>query len=97
MPIRFDGVIEAVRYAPNGNIEFVRAYQRRGSAFSDHVLLKRAELVERLKQGKKFVIGQRKPNLGGMFDTGASVVLAGEFITTQPGTDHDFLDTTPVF
>lgn len=97
MPTRFDGVIEAVRYAPDGRIEFARAYERRGAAFSDHVLLGRAALVERLKQGKKFVVGQRKPNLGGMFDTGASVVLTGDIISTRPGTERDFLEDVPVF
>ncbi len=97
MPTRFDGVIEAVRYAPDGKIEVVRAYERRGAAFSDHILIGRAVLLERLKQGKKFVTGQRKPNLGGMFETRASVVLAGDVITTQPGASHDFLDAVPVF
>jgi acetyl-CoA carboxylase beta subunit len=97
MPIRFDGVIEAVRYASDGKIEVVRAYERRGAAFSDHVLIGRAALVERLKQGKKFVTGQRKPNLGGMFEIGASVALKGDVITTQPDANHDFLDAVPVF
>lgn len=97
MPTRFDGVIETVRYAPDGQIEVARAYERRGAAFSDHVLIGRAALVERLKQGKKFVTGQRKPNLGGMFEIGAGVVLAGDVITTQPGANHDFLDAVPVF
>lgn len=39
MPARFDGVIEAVRYSPDGKIEVARAYERRGAAFSDHVLI----------------------------------------------------------
>lgn len=97
MPTKFDGVIETVRYAPNGQIEVVRAYERRGAAFSDHVLIGRAALVERLKQGKKFVTGQRKPNMGGMFETRFSVNLTGDVITTQPGATHDFLDAIPVF
>lgn len=97
MPTKFDGVIETVRYAPNGQIEVVRAYERRGAAFSDHVLIGRAALVERLKKGKKFVTGQRKPNMGGMFETGVSVNLAGDVITTQPGATHDLLDAIPVF
>jgi len=97
MPTRFDGVIEAVRYAPDGKIEVVRAYERRGAVFSDHVLIERAALLGQLKSGKKFVTGKRKPNLGGMFETGASIVLAGEVISTGPGTDHDVLDAVPVF
>jgi hypothetical protein len=31
---RFDGVIEAVRYTPEGKIDVVQAYRRRGTAFS---------------------------------------------------------------
>lgn len=97
MPTRFDGVIEAVRYAPDGKIEIVRAYERRGAAFSDHVLIGRAALLERLKNGKKFVTGKRKPNLGGMFETGASIMLAGDVISTQPEANYDLLDAVPVF
>ena len=48
---KFDGVIEAVRYK-SGKIEVVRAYERRGATFSDHVLLDRKELLERLRGGK---------------------------------------------
>ncbi|MCS6994388.1 MAG: hypothetical protein N2117_15810 [Anaerolineales bacterium] len=97
MPARFDGVIEAVRYAPDGKIEFVRAYERRGAAFSDHVLIQRDALIERLKQGKKFVTGRRKANLGGMFEVGASVLLSGDSVTTRPGVQGDFLEDVPVF
>ncbi len=97
MPAKFDGVIEAVRYAPDGKIEFVRAYERRGPAFSDHVLIGRAELVERLRKGNRFVTGRRKLNLGGMFEIQASVMLIGDFISTQPGGDRDLLDAVPVF
>ncbi len=96
MPARFDGVIEAVRYAPDGKIEFVRAYERRGAAFSDYVLIPRAALIERLQQGKKFVTGKRKENLGGMFETGAQVLFSDGFITTRPGAGRDFLDDVPV-
>lgn len=97
MPTRFDGVIESVRYAPDGKIEAVRAYERRGDVFSDQVLIRRADLLERLKRGKKFVTGKRKPNLGGMFEIGASVVLANDVISTRPGADHDVLEAVPVF
>jgi len=30
---KYDGVIEAVRYAPAGRISLVRAYERRGPTF----------------------------------------------------------------
>jgi hypothetical protein len=40
MAKKFDGVIEAVRYK-DGQIEVVRAFERRGSAFTDRVMLNR--------------------------------------------------------
>ncbi len=74
---KLDGVIEAVRYAPDGRIAMVRAYERRGPAWSDLVLLERAELVRRLGSGKRFALGRRIPRMGGTFETGAAVRLAG--------------------
>ena len=44
---KFDGVIEAVRYK-SGKIDLVRAYERRGASFGDHVILDRKTLLERL-------------------------------------------------
>jgi len=41
---KFDGVIEAVRYSPEGAVSQVRMYERRGPTWSDCVLLDRAEL-----------------------------------------------------
>ena len=71
----FDGVIEAVHFAPDGQVAWVRAYERRGSAFSDSVIISRQELVEKLRQGKRFVIGKRLRDLGGTFDTSISLRL----------------------
>ena len=50
--MKYDGVIEAARYAPDGRILMVRAYERRGATFSDRVLLDRNTLVEQLKKDK---------------------------------------------
>jgi hypothetical protein len=74
---KFDGVIETVRYAPDGKIEWVRAYERRGPTFSDWVLIDRPTLVERLKAGKKFVTGRRIPFLSSTFEISLPVRLAG--------------------
>ncbi len=71
--LTLDGVIEAVRYNPAGKIEVVRVYERRGLVWSDHILLNRQDLVERLKQGKKFATGVRKTYLGSVFETGPAV------------------------
>ena len=49
--VKYDGVIEAVHYAADGQVEWVRAYLRRGPAFSDRIMLDRQTLIEDLKAG----------------------------------------------
>ena len=100
MAKKFDGVIEAVRYK-NGQIEEVRAFERRGSAYSDRVMIPRDKLLARLKDGKKFVVGQRKQFLAGTFETGKPVQVIShsgkEFISTRGDAEHDELEQAPVF
>jgi hypothetical protein len=95
---KFDGVIEAVRYAPNGKIELVRAYERRGATFSDHVLLSRNTLVERLQKGKRFVIGQRKELWASTFSVSDEIryTAVKDVIANSQNVDHDSLNA-PVF
>jgi hypothetical protein len=98
---KFDGVIEAVRYTPDGKIEFVRAYERRGGAFSDHVLIDRPSLLEKLKSGKRFVTGERKILWAGSFEVGKPVKLIGrngsQVVTTTEQSERDLLEDVPVF
>jgi hypothetical protein len=101
MAKKFDGVIEAVRYK-DGQIEVVRAFERRGAAFSDRIMVPRHELLERLKDGKKFVIGKRREFLAGTFDIQdkpLQVVDRGgqEIIATRADADRDELEQAPVF
>lgn len=100
MAKKIDGVIEAVRYK-NSQIVMVRAYERRGSSYSDHLLIQRRDLLERLKQGKKFVTGLRKKLLASTFESGRAVRLVSrdgkEFISTRDGADRDELEQVPVF
>lgn len=100
MAKKFDGVIEAVRYK-NGQIVVVRAFERRGATFSDRILIDRKELIERLKGGKKFILGQRKALLAGTFDEGKPVQLVSrdgkDIIATSTTADHDELEQAPVF
>ena len=65
--IKYDVVVEAVHYKENGQIDWVRAYQRRGPTFSDRVMLNRAALIDLLKAGKKLVAGQRVHQMAGTF------------------------------
>lgn len=99
---KYDGVIEAVRYDPNGKIAWVRAYERSGFVFSDWLMLDRDSLIERLKNGKRFRIGQRKALLGNDFDLTETVRLEGkegsEFIIAGEATgQQDHLEGTPNF
>jgi hypothetical protein len=95
---KLDGVIEAVRYTPDGKIAVVRAYERHGVVWSDHVLLERKELSERLNQGKLFVVGERKIYLGSVFETGKAVHQIEDNIVTEGQTSaRDLLNGVPVF
>jgi len=99
--IKYDGVVEAVRYQPNGQIELVRVYEKRGFVFSDHILLDRPTLVERLTKGRKFVTGQRKSYVANEFETGKSLHLAGKsevvITTKEQAGSQDFLANVPIF
>lgn len=95
---KLDGVIEAVRYTPGGKITVVRAYVRHGVVWSDHILLERKELSQRLQQGKRFVVGERKPYLGSVFESGTTVRQAEGAIVTEGQTGaRDLLVGVPVF
>jgi hypothetical protein len=98
---KIDGVIEAVRYASDGKIEFVRAYERRGAAFSDWVLIDRQSLLDKLNSGKRFVTGERKILLAGTFETGKPVEALGgdgqQVVSTAGQAKRDTLEEVPVF
>ena len=97
---KYDGIIEAAHYTRSGQIDFVRAYERRGFTYSDRVLLDRKTLLERLKARKRFVTGQRKPLLGSTFASDRDVNLvthAGrEFVSTRAGVTEDTLEGVPL-
>jgi len=97
---RYDGVIEAVRYR-GGKIDMVRAYERRGATFSDRVLLNRKTLIERIKQSKRFVTGERKQFMASTFEIGKLVNLLDrddvQIISTRDQSDQDELEGVPVF
>ena len=101
MAAKFDGLIEAARYTPQGSLVMVRAYERRGATFSDYVLIDRDALVERMKKGKKFVTGQRTNLMASTFEVSKAVRLAGskghEVISTSAQSEHDLLEEVPVF
>ena len=101
MAKKFDGFIEAVRYK-NGQIEVVRAFERRGAAFSDRILLTRPEFLGRLKKGLRYAVGKRKELLAGTFDFQDKPVQiveknGQEIIATRSNAEQDELENAPVF
>lgn len=100
MTKKIDGVIEAVHYK-NGQIMMVRAYERRGAAFSDCVLIERKTLFERLQKGQQYFTGSRKEFHASTFITGKPVLIVKhdnrEFLATSTGATRDELDNVPVF
>lgn len=97
---KFDGVIEAAHYTRTGQIDYVRAYERRGFSFSDHVLLDRKTLLERIKARKRFITGQRKIYLASTFEAGLDVNVVTrdgrEFVSTRPDALEDTLEGVPL-
>ena len=99
--LKFDVVVVAVHYTAEGNIDWVRAFERRGPIFSGRMMIKRQALAEQIKSGKRVVVGQRVDQMGGTFTTGEAVRLvpanSGEVFvtgTSQAGRDH--LEGVPI-
>lgn len=99
--VKFDGVIEAVHYHPDGQVAWVRVYERRGPTFSDVVLLDRDTLVDRLKAGKKFTGGRRIRLLASTFEFYQPVRLVRQegkelLVAGESQVEHDSLTDIPI-
>ncbi len=99
---KFDGVIEAVHYADDGQIEWVRAYERVGFVFTDMLTLDRPTLINRLKDGARFFVGKRKAHMGNEFDLSEPVRVEGdegaEFVVVGDAQGKkDSLEGVPIF
>ncbi len=102
---QIEGVVEAVRVAPDGDVQLVRVYERMGPAFSDRKLLTREQFLERLKAGKLYVAGKREELHGFTFKPGDEITLAqagGRPVlrsAAAAGSDrtHDDLKGVPLF
>jgi hypothetical protein len=73
--INYDGVLETAHFKPDGQLDWVRVYVRRGAIFSDRILLSRQAFIEQLKAGKRYWVGERIFNLGGKFNVTQPVHL----------------------
>ena len=100
MSKKIDGVIEAVRYK-NGQLMIVRAYERRGTTFSDCILLERKTLLDRLQKGQQYFTGSRQELHASTFKVGKPVLIVKlddhELLATNKNATHDELEEVPVF
>ena len=99
---KFDGILEAVRLDDKGQLLLARLYERRGPIVSDHLLVQRDNIVQRLKDGQRLFVGKRVYKMGSVFEIGAEVHLSNK--NTQPAivvgansSDNDQLNGVPVF
>ena len=98
---KIDGVVEAVHYDLNKEIVWVRAYERRGPTYSDHVLLNRNSLIERIQAGKHYFTGQRIPLQASTFEIIHPIHVVGVngrffVVTGHSPAQQDTLDGVPI-
>lgn len=98
---KFDGIVEAVHYEPDGRVKWVRAYLRRGQTFSDIVLLDRQSLMEQLKSGKRIMAGKRIPLHASTFEVAKPLRLIRHdeqelLVTGDMNANIDCLEGVPV-
>lgn len=79
----------------------VRAYEWRGAAFSDCVLLERKTLLERLHKGQQYLTGMREELRAGTFKFGKPVLIIKlddrELLATSENATRDEIEEVPVF
>lgn len=98
--VKFDGIIEGVRYNPDGQIAWVRLYQRRGPTFSDREIWDRQNLIATLKSGKRIVFGERQPLMASTFNVRGELRLVQHrgqdvLVTGEAQSEHDLLSGVP--
>jgi hypothetical protein len=98
---QYDGVIVAAHYSPQGDIRWVRAFERHGFVFSDRMVMDRETLVERLRDGRRFKTGERITYLGSDFKVGEDVRLIEKddknvIVVGDVSSNHDSLGNLPI-
>ena len=84
---KYDVVVVAMKLESEGKIAWLRAFERRGPTWSDYRMIDRADAVERIRAGERFVTGERIEFEAGTFKTydpirlderdGETVLVAG--------------------
>jgi len=103
---KIDGVVVAVRYLPDDQLDWARVYLKRGDVFADRLNLPRKDLIDRIKAGKHFAVGQRVEYFAGTFELNGQILVrqqdGKEFVSLEDaitagsqGSDRDFLKGVP--
>lgn len=87
-----DLVIECVRYLPSGQIDSVRLYELRESAYSDREIFSRQQLLLVLSKKKTVYTGKRIAGKAGTFELHLPVILTGSTSNPMINTSTDFID-----
>jgi hypothetical protein len=99
--VKYDGVLEAAHFKPDGQLDWVRVYERHGVVFSDRILLGRQAFIEQLEKRKRFVVGKRIQYMGGKFDVSRPVHLLKQdgkeiIVVGEAQVDKDTLTGVPI-
>lgn len=99
---KFDAILAAVRVDENGQMQLARIFERHGVVFSDHFLVDRDDLINRINSGQKILTGKRLYKRGSVFETGEDVRVVStngkEVIAVGSGeTEKDHLQSVPRF
>ncbi len=76
--IKFDGVLEAAHFSSDGQLVWVRVYERENAGFTDRIILSRADFIKQLEAGKRYMLGERILNMGGTFNVSKPVHLVNK-------------------
>ena len=99
--VKYDGVLEAAHFKPDGQLDWVRVYERHGAVFSDRILLARQAFVEQLEKRKRFFVGKRIQYMGGNFEVSRPVHLLKQdgkevIVVGEVQADEDTLTGVPI-
>jgi D-arabinose 5-phosphate isomerase GutQ len=99
---KYDAVLEAMRVDENGQLILARIFERKGVIFSDHFLVERDQLIQRLKSGQKILTGKRQYKMGSVFDTGEEVRVVSSngkdiLVVGSESGNQDHLNSVPRF
>ena len=73
--IKYDGVVTAVHFTPDQQVDWVRVFLRRGPMFSDRINLDRQTLIDEIQSGKTFKVGTRVEFDAGTFEVSDPLVV----------------------